>query len=267
MTISLLAHYCLPLLVHTSNPCRWKADTASWPAQSYYLSLSYIFLYPVSWKLIYCKKLIMFSLSLSKYYLMTMLYFKKIYQSPTSLLNIYSEWVSRSFITKISIQNLVDFSQTMTRQPLSSPAGVLLLNMTQFSQRRLLQFSGKEEEQEAYFLDYIPPARDAITLPRNVVYVLAGVALIIVATYAIVGHLIKDLMHDLAGNPELEPPGVKSSLDSSVCAPTSRSPSLSISASSWTLFHFCWVKLLPSFSSFGFWIVKTTAKTHSSETS
>lgn len=96
--------------------------------------------------------------------------------------------------------------------PLSSPAGVLLLNMTQFNQRRLLQFSSRKEEEEAYFLDYIPPARDAVTLPRNVVYVLAGVALIIVATYAIVGHLIKDLMHDLAGNSKLEPPRVKSSL-------------------------------------------------------
>uniref|UniRef100_A0A096LUG0 Uncharacterized protein n=1 Tax=Poecilia formosa TaxID=48698 RepID=A0A096LUG0_POEFO len=48
------------------------------------------------------------------------------------------------------------------------------------------------------FVDYIPPARDAITLPRSVVYVLVGAMLIVMATYAIVGHLIKDLMHDLA---------------------------------------------------------------------
>ncbi|KAM6919064.1 uncharacterized protein FYW49_008588 [Xenentodon cancila] len=77
--------------------------------------------------------------------------------------------------------------------------GALLLNLTQlaFNYRRLLQFSRREEE-EAYFVDYIPPARDAITLPRSVVYVLVGVVLIVVATYAIVGHLIKDLFHDLA---------------------------------------------------------------------
>lgn len=85
--------------------------------------------------------------------------------------------------------------------PLISRRGQLL-NLTQpvFEHRHLLQFYRRKEEEEAYFVDYIPPARDAITLPRNVVYVLVGVVLIIVATYAIVGHLIKDLMHDLAGN-------------------------------------------------------------------
>lgn len=70
-----------------------------------------------------------------------------------------------------------------------------------YEHRQLLQLSRKKGEEEAYFVDYIPPARDAVTLPRNVVYVLVGVVLVIVATYAIVGHLIKDLMHDLAGNP------------------------------------------------------------------
>ncbi|XP_059200169.1 small integral membrane protein 44-like [Centropristis striata] len=82
----------------------------------------------------------------------------------------------------------------------SASGGALLVNLTQlvFEHRQLLQLSRKKEEEEAYFVDYIPPARDAITLPRNVVYVLVGVVLVIVATYAIVGHLIKDLMHDLA---------------------------------------------------------------------
>lgn len=65
--------------------------------------------------------------------------------------------------------------------------------------RQLLQLSRRKEE-EAYFVDYIPPARDSVTLPRSVLYVLAGVLLVIVATYAIVGHLINDLMHDLTGN-------------------------------------------------------------------
>lgn len=92
---------------------------------------------------------------------------------------------------------------TMSQQPsvsLNASGEALLLNLTQlvFEHRQLLQLSRRKEE-EAYFVDYIPPARDAITLPRNVVYVLVGVVLVIVATYAIVGHLIKDLMHDLAG--------------------------------------------------------------------
>lgn len=94
----------------------------------------------------------------------------------------------------------------MKQQPvvsLNTSGGARLLNLTQvvLEHRQLLQLSRRrEEEEEAYFVDYIPPARDAITLPPNVVYVLVGVVLVIVATYAIVGHLIKDLMHDLAGN-------------------------------------------------------------------
>lgn len=81
----------------------------------------------------------------------------------------------------------------------------LLLNATHLAveHRRLLQLFGRktEEDEGAYFLDYIPPARDAINLPRNVIYVLVGLVVVVIATYAIVGHLIKDLMHDLAGNP------------------------------------------------------------------
>ncbi|CAG5896794.1 unnamed protein product [Menidia menidia] len=85
---------------------------------------------------------------------------------------------------------------------LNASGGVQLLNFSQleFDHRRLLQLYRRKEEAEAYFVDYIPPARDAITLPRSVVYVLVGVVLVVVATYAIVSHLIKDLMHDLAGN-------------------------------------------------------------------
>lgn len=82
----------------------------------------------------------------------------------------------------------------------SGGAGPLILTRLLVEHRQLLQMPLRKEE-DAYFVDYSPPARDAITLPRNVVYVLVGVVLVVVATYAIVGHLIKDLMHDLAGNP------------------------------------------------------------------
>lgn len=80
----------------------------------------------------------------------------------------------------------------------------LNLSQLEFGRRRLLQLYRQKDEDDAYFVDYIPPARDAITLPRSVVYVLAGAMLIVVATYAIVGHLINDLLHDLAGNLQLE---------------------------------------------------------------
>ncbi|KAJ8274649.1 hypothetical protein COCON_G00092740 [Conger conger] len=66
-----------------------------------------------------------------------------------------------------------------------------------YGPRRLLQVP-EEEGDMAFFLEYSPPPRDAINLPRYMLYVLVGVVLIVVATYAIVGHLIKDLFHDLA---------------------------------------------------------------------
>lgn len=49
------------------------------------------------------------------------------------------------------------------------------------------------------FVDFRPPARDSISLPPHVLYVTAGLVLVVLATYAIVGHLINDLLHDLAG--------------------------------------------------------------------
>ncbi|KAJ8356827.1 hypothetical protein SKAU_G00196210 [Synaphobranchus kaupii] len=66
-----------------------------------------------------------------------------------------------------------------------------------YGPRRLLQVPGEEGDM-AFFLEYSPPPRDAITLPRHMLYVLVGVILVVVATYAIVGHLINDLIHDLA---------------------------------------------------------------------
>lgn len=55
------------------------------------------------------------------------------------------------------------------------------------------------KEDEVFFKSYIPPARDAIHMPIHVLYmVLAGIV-ILMTLYAIIGHLIKDLLHDLAG--------------------------------------------------------------------
>lgn len=67
--------------------------------------------------------------------------------------------------------------------------------------RRLLQEPIKRDEKDdSYFSNYIPPARDAIiVMPKYVLYVLIGAVMIIVGTYSITSHLIKDLVHDLAG--------------------------------------------------------------------
>lgn len=51
----------------------------------------------------------------------------------------------------------------------------------------------------ALFTDYKPPPLDSIHLPRYVLYLLMAVIIVVVVAYAIVGHLINDLVHDFAG--------------------------------------------------------------------
>ncbi|OCT97490.1 hypothetical protein XELAEV_18009717mg [Xenopus laevis] len=55
-----------------------------------------------------------------------------------------------------------------------------------------------EDEEEPLYRDYKPPALDAIQLPKYVVYLLIAALVVIVVAYAIVGHLMKDLLHDFA---------------------------------------------------------------------
>lgn len=66
--------------------------------------------------------------------------------------------------------------------------------------RRLLQNEEKVEEEAELFLNYVPPPRDVIALPRHVLYILMGTLVVVVGLYGIVGHLIKDLFHDFTGN-------------------------------------------------------------------
>jgi len=96
-------------------------------------------------------------------------------------------------------------------RPTSPGVLLVMISLTRLvvsEHRKLLQTSQwteEEEKEEPYFVDYVPPARDAMAFPRNAAYILVGAVLVVVATYAIVGHLIKDLMHDLAGNPTHHP--------------------------------------------------------------
>lgn len=63
--------------------------------------------------------------------------------------------------------------------------------------RHLLQLP--PEEDGVLYVDYKPPALDSIRLPRYVLYLVMAATLVLVVAYAIVGHLIKDLVHDFAG--------------------------------------------------------------------
>lgn len=57
----------------------------------------------------------------------------------------------------------------------------------------------KEDDGTVLFESYIPPSRDAVHLPTYVIYLLMAVLVLLGVLYAIIGHLIKDLVHDFAG--------------------------------------------------------------------
>ncbi|XP_078417198.1 uncharacterized protein LOC144692342 [Cetorhinus maximus] len=58
----------------------------------------------------------------------------------------------------------------------------------------LFQYSFSDNE--LLYKEYKPPARDAIPLPKAVLYLLMAALVVVAVAYAIVGHLIKDLVHD-----------------------------------------------------------------------
>ncbi|XP_041849234.1 uncharacterized protein LOC121645029 [Melanotaenia boesemani] len=56
----------------------------------------------------------------------------------------------------------------------------------------------KDEDGTVLYESYIPPSRDSIHLPTYVLYLLIAVFIVLSVLYAIIGHLIKDLIHDFA---------------------------------------------------------------------
>ncbi|KAM7400780.1 hypothetical protein PAMA_005120 [Pampus argenteus] len=61
-----------------------------------------------------------------------------------------------------------------------------------------LHIRHREEDGTVLFESYIPPSRDAIHLPTYMFYLLIAVFIVVGVLYAIIGHLIKDLIHDCA---------------------------------------------------------------------
>lgn len=52
---------------------------------------------------------------------------------------------------------------------------------------------------EPLYKEYKPPPRDLIQLPKSVLYLLMAALVVVAVAYAIVGHLIKDLLLDITG--------------------------------------------------------------------
>ncbi|KAF0021522.1 hypothetical protein F2P81_026224 [Scophthalmus maximus] len=60
----------------------------------------------------------------------------------------------------------------------------------------VLHFSYSESD--PLYTDYrTPPARDPIPLPKAVLYLLMAALVVVAVAYAIVGHLVKDVVNDL----------------------------------------------------------------------
>jgi len=55
------------------------------------------------------------------------------------------------------------------------------------------------DDEEDLFKDYKPTGNDPLTLPKHVIYLLLAVSVTGVTLFAMIRHLIKDLIHDLAG--------------------------------------------------------------------
>lgn len=55
------------------------------------------------------------------------------------------------------------------------------------------------QNEEPLYKDYKPVSRDLIQLPKSILYLIMAAMVVVAVAYAIVGHLIKDLMLDITG--------------------------------------------------------------------
>ncbi|XP_041446381.1 uncharacterized protein LOC121403052 [Xenopus laevis] len=60
----------------------------------------------------------------------------------------------------------------------------------------LIQYSYSESEEDQLYKDYKPPPKEPVPLPKAVLYLLMAALVMVAVAYAIVGHIIKDLIHD-----------------------------------------------------------------------
>lgn len=72
-----------------------------------------------------------------------------------------------------------------------------------------MNFSGLNSTDEAaspyttgdpLYKQFKPPVKELIPLPKGVLYLLMAALVVVGVAYAIIGHLIKDLAIDIAGN-------------------------------------------------------------------
>lgn len=60
-------------------------------------------------------------------------------------------------------------------------------------------FQYSYSESDLLYTDYRTPERDSIPLPKAVLYLVMAALVVVAVAYAIVGHLVKDVVNDFVG--------------------------------------------------------------------
>lgn len=60
-------------------------------------------------------------------------------------------------------------------------------------------FQYSYSESDLLYTDYRTPARDSIPLPKAVLYLVMAALVVVAVAYAIVGHLVKDVVNEFVG--------------------------------------------------------------------
>ena len=60
-------------------------------------------------------------------------------------------------------------------------------------------FQGSYSESDLLYTDYRTPGRDSMPLPKAVLYLVMAALVVVAVAYAIVGHLVKDVVNDFVG--------------------------------------------------------------------
>lgn len=99
-----------------------------------------------------------------------------------------SKWTNQTFYPWFQWSNL-------------SSEGALTRNMnsSNHTDQSGLSYQYLTHNGEPLYTDYKPPSRDLIQLPKSIMYLLMAGLVVVAVAYAIVGHLIKDLMLDVTG--------------------------------------------------------------------
>ncbi|KAG6930296.1 hypothetical protein G0U57_003996, partial [Chelydra serpentina] len=108
----------------------------------------------------------------------------------------------------------------------AAPQLVSLTSLNRTEPLGLLSQQAAANEQPLYS-EYRPPVRDLIPLPKAVLYLLMAALVVVGVAYAIVGHLIKDLAHDLVDwllGPQPNAPDKENDLDAMTLPPSGFHP-------------------------------------------